>query len=250
MTKKILVIILVLLLIVISIFSYNFYKNIKAPINANSFVAIPQNAALIVQGKSFKGLIKRLNSSNIIWEELVNNTSISNTYNQQLNFLDSLTNDKIISQLTNNQSIITSLHQIGASDFDAIYYIATSSNIENESLINHLKIITKSNPETRVYDDVSIYNFRVNEGKKLALIYHKGIVAFSFSTILIEDVVRQLNAETSLLDDVNFSSVLKTAGESEFGNVFVNVAQLNKITSSFLDKSVKADLKDIELFST
>ena len=250
MTKKILVIILVLLLIVISIFSYNFYKNIKAPINANSFVAIPQNAALIVQGKSFKDLIQKLNSSNIIWEELVNNTSISNTYNKQLNFLDSLMNDEMIGQITNHQSVITSLHQLGASDFDAIYYFATASNIEHESLINHLKVITKLNPETRIYDEVSIYNFTVNEGKKIALIYHKGIVAFSFSTILIEDVVRQLNAETSLLDDVNFSSVLKTAGESEFGNVFVNVAQLNKITSSFLDKSIKADLKDIELFST
>lgn len=250
MTKKILVIILVLLLIVISIFSYNFYKNIKTPLNANSFVAIPQNAALIVQGKSFKDLIQKLNSSNIIWEELVNNTSISNTYNQQLNYLDSLMNDELIGQLTFNQPIITSLHQLGATDFDAIYYFTTATNIEHESLINHLKVITKLSPETRIYDDVTIYNFTVNEDKKIALIYHKGIVAFSFSTILIEDVVRQLNTENSLLDDVNFSSVLKTAGESEFGNVFINLVQLNKITSSFLGKSIKSDLKDIELFST
>ncbi|MBI2280764.1 MAG: PQQ-binding-like beta-propeller repeat protein [Bacteroidetes bacterium] len=249
MTKKILVIILVLLLIVISIFSYNFYKNIKAPINANSFVAIPQNAALIVQGKSFKDLIQKLNSSNIIWEELVNNTSLSNSYNQQLMYLDSLTSDKIINQLINTQPVIASLHQLGANGFDAVYYFTTASKIENESLINHLKSLTKSNPETRIYDEISIYNFAVGDAKKIALIYHKGIIAFSFSAILIEDVVRQLNSESSLLNDVGFNSVLSTAGESEFGNIFINLGHLNKISSSFLNKDIKPSLKDVELFS-
>ena len=167
MTKKILLIILVLLLIVISILSYNFYKNVKQPLNANSFVAVPQNAAIIFQGKSFKDLIHKLNSSNIIWEELVNNTTKSKEFNQQLIHLDSLTNDETLGQLTNNQSILASIHQIGASDFDAIFYFATSSIIENESLINHIKKLTKSTPQSRVYDDVTIYNCTVNKDKKI-----------------------------------------------------------------------------------
>ncbi|MCB0379822.1 MAG: hypothetical protein KDD24_01110, partial [Flavobacteriales bacterium] len=250
MTKKILVILLVLLLIVISIFSYNFYKNVKQPLNTNSLVAVPLNASIIVQGKNFKDLVKKLTSSNIIWEELVANTESINEYNKKIQFLDSLSNDQLIHQLILNQPVLASVHQLGATGFDAIYYFSTSSSIEEEQLINHLKTITKRNPESRIYDEVSIYNFKIDETSKLALVYHKGIIAISFSAILIEDVVRQLNTSTSLLDDVSFGKVLSTSGESDFGNIFVNPSNFSKILNSISNKTSKSALKSIELFSS
>jgi len=249
MTKKILIIILVLLLIVISIFSYNFYKNIKQPISTNTIVAIPQNASIIIQGKNFKDLVRKLTSSNIIWEELVSNTNVVKEYNKQITYLDSLTNDQTIHQLILNQPVLASIHQLGATGFDAIYYFSTSSSIKESQFINHLKSITKSNPATRVYDEVSIYNFKINDETKLALVYHKGIIAISFSPILIEDVIRQLNAETSLLNDSSFEKILSTSGESDFGNVFINPANFNKILNPFTNQLAKANLKNVELFS-
>ncbi|MGE0562407.1 MAG: DUF3352 domain-containing protein [Flavobacteriales bacterium] len=249
MTKKILIIILILLLIVISIFSYNFYKNVKQPINTNALVAVPQNASFIIQGRNFKDLVRKLTSSNIIWEELVLNTSSVKEYNTQINYLDSLTNDQTINQLILNQPVLASIHQLGATGFDAIYYFSASSSIDEEQFINHLKSITKLNPEVRVYDEVSIYNFKINEETKLALIYHKGIFAISFSTILIEDVIRQLNAETSLLNDISFGKILNTSGESDFGNVFINPANFNKILNPFTNQPAKKALKNVELFS-
>ena len=248
MTKKILIALFVLLLIVISIFSYNFYKNIKKPLQSDALIAVPQNASIIVQGNSFKHVFKQLVSSNIIWEELVNSSENAAKFNQQLIYLDSLSNDKLINQSINNQSVLASFHQLGANNFDVVYYFSTTSNLEQEKLINHIKTITKSNPTNRVYDEAKIYSFALNGQDKISLIYQKGIIALSFSSILIEDVVRQLNSAISLLNDVNFLSAYNTAGEAEFGNVFINTSNLNKLVNLFINSQTKKDINNIGLF--
>lgn len=235
-------------MVVITIFTYNFYKNIKQPLQTNTLIAIPQNASAIIQGKNFKDIVNKLMSSNIIWEELVANNISFNNFNNQLKYVDSLTNDKLLQQLIFNQPITASIHQIGANGFDAVYYFSTTSTIEELELMNHLKSITKSNPENRVYDEVNIYNFSINPTQKLALTYHKGIIAVSFSPILIEDVLRQLSADNSLLNDPSFLRVLNTSGESDFGNVFINLKSYSKIANSILSKNSKSTLKNMENF--
>ncbi len=247
MTKKILLIILGLLLIVIGIFSYNFYKNVKKPLNSNAIVAVPQNAALIIQGNNFKTVFSKLTSSNIIWEELVANSSTIHLFNQQLSFINSLITNPTLEQITSNEPVIASIHQVGANGFDAIYYFSTSNTIDADALLNKIQSLTKTTPTIRNYDDVSIYNFKL-EDQELSLIYEKGIIAFSYSSFLIEDVVRQLQSPISLLNDESFVKVFKTAGESEVGNVFINTSIINKILNPFLANEVKPEVKEVELF--
>jgi hypothetical protein len=249
MTKKILIGLFVLLLIVISILSYNFYKNIKKPVDSNALIAVPQNASIVVQGNSFKHVFKQLISSNIIWEELVNNSENSAKFNQQLIYLDSLTNDQVINQLINNQSVLASFHSLGANNFDVVYYFSTNSNLDEEKLINHLKTSTKSNATNRIYNEVTIYQFASKEAEKISLIYQKGIIALSYSAVLIEDVVRQLNSTSSLLNDDNFLRAYQTAGESELGNVFVNTSNFSKLINPILNGDSKRYITDLDLFS-
>ena len=68
MTKKILLSLFLLLMAAVSIIAYNFYKNIKQPINKTTFEAIPQNAALILKENNFNALYTKLSTTNIIWE--------------------------------------------------------------------------------------------------------------------------------------------------------------------------------------
>ena len=58
MTKKILLGVFILLIGAVSIIAFNFYKNVKKPVSTSSIVAVPQNAALILQENNFSALYK------------------------------------------------------------------------------------------------------------------------------------------------------------------------------------------------
>ena len=74
MTKKILIGLFILLIGAVGIIAFNFYKNVKKPVNSNLITAVPQNAAFILQENNFSLLYNKIASTNIIWEELVSNT--------------------------------------------------------------------------------------------------------------------------------------------------------------------------------
>jgi len=90
MTKKILIGIFILLMGAVGIVGYNFYKNIKKPINTNMLIAVPQNAAILLREQNINALVKKITSTNLIWEELVSNTTSFSTLSNQLRALDSI----------------------------------------------------------------------------------------------------------------------------------------------------------------
>lgn len=221
MTKKILLIIFVLLIGTVGFIGYNFYKNSKQPINTNALIAVPQNAAIILREQNINAFVKKITSTNIIWEELINNTDRFVSINQQLLFLDSLVQLTNLSNFLADKSILASLHLSGANSYDFIFYMTTPPGTSEKEIIELLKKELNINPTTRNYDDEIIYTF-TNKNNKIAFTYNKNIVAFSYSTILIEDVVRQLKANTSLLDNADFAQILNTTGEVPDGNIFLN----------------------------
>ena len=237
MTKKILLVVFILLIGAISIIAFNFYKNIKQPVNTSSIAAVPQNAALILQENNFSSLYNRIVSTNIIWEELVGNTETAQKANTQLHYFDSLLNHSF-KDLT-QQPILTSVHLSGANNYNFIYYINLPIDYSEEKLIQKIKTSTKSNLSKRVYDDVNIYSTKSTPNQKITFTLYKNILSFSYSSILIEDVIRQLNAKTSLKDNPNFSKILKTSGQAEDGNIYINNANFSKLLDQFISLKAK-----------
>jgi hypothetical protein len=238
MTKKILLGLFILLMGVVSIIAYNFYKNVKQPINKTSFEAIPQNAALIIKENNFNTLYTKLVTTNIIWEELISNTETTKNINTKIKYIDSLLTGAF-KPLFIDKTILGSLHLSGAHGYDFIFYIPVSEDIEEEKLIQKIKNVTRKNPTTRDYDGVVIYTLPTNTKEKISLIIYKNTLAFSYSTVLIEDVIRQLNSENSLLNNPKFSKVISNSGQSEDGNLFINNKYFSKIVNQYLNKSTK-----------
>lgn len=248
MTKKILLGLFILLMGAVSFIAYNFYKNVKEPISKTAFEAIPINAALIIKENNFNALVKKINSTNIIWEELTTHTSSAKNINEQMLYLDSLLNGTF-KTIIKNKEVLGSLHLSGANNYDFIFYIS-APNIETRDIIQKLKNATKNNPSSRDYDGVTIYSFPYAENKKIALTHYKNTLAFSFSTVLVEDVIRQLKNETNLLSDSTFAQVIRTSGQATDGNIFLNNQYFSKITNQFLSKPSKAFFKDFENYTS
>ena len=249
MTKKILVILFLLFTGVVVIFSYHFYKTVKAPISTNTLNAVPQNAAIILQESNFQLFYERLHSSSIIWKELTENTDTGKQLETQLHFFDSIISHQKINLLLNKQPFTASIHLAGAKNYNFIFYVPTITEIEENQLIQEIKQLTKSNPSTRDYENVTIYQFPINSKEKIALIYHKNVIAFSYSSILIEDVIRQLSSDNSLLNDASFNTILNTSGQVEDGNLLVNHRYFPKLPSLWLNTPSKEAMKQLSNYA-
>ena len=248
MTKKILLGLFILLMCAVSFIAYNFYKNVKEPVSQVTFQAIPTNAALIIKESNFNALHEKINSTNIIWQALLDSTSTGLSINNQINYFDSLLNGSFKTLIKNN-GILSSLHLSGANNYGFIFYLSIPSDLSEEVLVQKIKNATKSNPSTRDYDGVNIYSFP-NKQDKISLIAYKNTLAFSYSTVLIEDVIRQLNSETSLLTDVTFAKVIETSGQSEDGNIFINNQYFSKFINQYLNKSSREYIQEFEKYAS
>ena len=238
MTKNILLGLFILLMGAVSIVAYNFYKNVKQPVNKTTFEAIPQNAALIIKENNFNELYTKLATTNIIWEELTTNTLTAKAINKQIAYLDSLLSGPF-KPLFIDKTLLGSLHLSGANDYDFVYYLPLNDNINEEKLIQKIKTVTRKNASTRAYDGINIYTLPTNTSDKVSLAIYKNTLAFSFSTVLIEDVIRQLNSETSLINDAKFAQLIANSGQSEDGNLFINNTHFSKIINQYINKSTK-----------
>jgi signal peptidase I len=249
MTKKILLGLFILLMGAVCIVAYNFYKNAKQPVSNNSIIAVPQNAALILQEKNFNAVYTKIASTNIMWEELVQNTTSAKEMNLKMAFLDSLLQLPSLKNVVQKKSILASMHLSGANNFDFIFYLSIPTNITEVELLQKIKTITNANPETRAYDGVNIHTIIDNKKKKLAFSCYKNILSFSYSTVLIEDVIRQLNTDNSLLNNPNFSQVFNTSGEAIDGNLYINNSYFPKILGQYVNSDSKKSLQQFEHYA-
>ena len=248
MTKKILLVLFILLMVAVSIIAYNFYKNIKEPINKTSFEAIPINAAVIIKENNFNAIYNKIASTNIIWEELVGNTTTAFTIKNQMHYLDSILSGPF-APLFKNSPILSSIHLSGATNFDFIFYLPIVVDASEADIINKIKIVTKKNTESREYDGATIYTISTNNKDKISMVIYKNTLVFSYSTVLIEDVIRQLNSNNNLLSDPTFSKVINTSGQSEDGNLFINTKYFSKIVTQYVNKSTKTYLAGFENYT-
>ncbi len=247
MTKKILLGLFILLMCAVSFIAYNFYKNVKEPVSKIAFDAIPQNAALIIKENDFSKLYQKIKSTNIIWQELTDSTDAAIKINNQLNYFDSLLNITFKNDIK-NKAVLSSLHLSGAKDYNFVFYLSLPADYAEEQIIQKIKNTTKSNPSKRDYDGVNIYSFPINK-QKLSLVTHKNTLAFSYSTVLMEDVIRQLNNESSLLTDKDFAKVIETSGQSEDGNIFINNKYFSKVINQYLNKDSREYAQSFENYA-
>jgi len=243
-TKKIILGLFILFLGVIFFVGYDFYKNAKTPLSNNLFNVVPPNAAIIYQLQSFEQTFQKLKSTNIIWEELINNTQQIKLINSRLNYLDSIFKKPEITQLFLAHPIVASLHLSGANGFNFVFYTSPKFNVSEIDFIQTLKNSLNVNPTSRNYNGVNIYSLALKNHDNLYFAYYKETFAFSFSPVLLEEVVRQIDAKNSLMDQKSFIKILSTSGIAQDGNLFINQQYFPKLLKQFTQLDLHPFLDD------
>ncbi|GAG94357.1 unnamed protein product, partial [marine sediment metagenome] len=180
--------------------------------------AVPSDAAIVIETNNFQELFKKLNYDNLIWQELIH-LDKTNRLNQEILFLDSLfQHSKPIKQTFQNSSVIISFHKTGKEKIGIIYLLNLPAQMNPHQFNEMISKISLSGKITqREYSSVKIYEIAFRSGqdrKKVSSAVSDGVIMFSFSSILLENAIRQLDLATSINDHAGFQKVAATSGKN------------------------------------
>ena len=228
--------------------TYAFYESLEKSVDSrsNSLLAIPQSAALILESDEIGEIWRDVSQTNIIWEEL-KATDFYFRLNEIGTQLDSLLISQAqLRQFLANKPAAISVHISGARDYSYLMSIQLSDNATDKDVREGMNQIFKVNStDQRLYDGVTYYSFQpLLFEKKLHYYIHEGLLVISLSDILIEESIRAIEQDASVLTDRVFKDVRNTKGSSARGQLYINYKQFKAIVAQY----AKPQFRDLGFF--
>lgn len=253
MKKKLIVTGIVIVIITILIFCYYYFAKKEKPYTSTVLNAIPTNASIIFDIHDFSKFYTDLKNNNQIWNEL-SIIPVFKDLNNNLILIDSLIIKYPYLKNSASKSLTITAHNTGVQKNDFLYLIPIQNNVMEEELksfftetINEKGIIS-----TRNYDNSEIYDVKFAGTIKdysYSCALHKGVFIFSFSSILVEDAIRQLNTNESLSTDKHFNKVSSTAGKNVPANIYINYKHFPKLINLISNNTFSNDILSFNEFA-
>lgn len=253
MLKKIIIISIITVVLVISSIAVYLYLKKEKPYNSNIIDAVPVNAALIFEIHDYLKFSNDLSKKSLLWQEAIK-IPLFSAINQKLSYLDSIINkDTRLKSLFINRPVTISVNSTGASKYDFLFLM----NIPNSSYEDYLqqyitqKIKSNCTVSKRTYDKVEIFDIKIIDviTQDFSCTFHEGMFVFSFSPILVEDAIRQINSKESLKLDKYYSKVASTAGKNVHGNIYLNYKTFPKMLSNLVNAKYLQDMLEFVNYS-
>ncbi len=238
-------------LIVVILVYFTVHKRISP---AEPLNAVPANAMIIIRVNNFKALYEKTSVNNLIWNELKVIPGF-NKINRQLHFLDSLMQyvPEAETILDNPPSFI-SAHVTGKDRISILHVLRLPSGYgENgmNSLITRL-VGNMANISTREYEATTIHEiiFKEKTGiDNFLWATSRNILMVSFSPIVLEDAIRQVNSDESVNNMKGFAEIYATAGKNVDANVFINFSRFPIGLATFVTTDFKGKARSAKNFA-
>ena len=252
MSKKIILITIAIFIVGAGITAFYLYK--PKPVKSSAIKAIPVNSAFIVECKNLPKLFTELQEDNKIWKEISKIEDVSKL-KIQVAFLDSLLKENPdINNMLGNNSVFISSHLKGRKNFKYLFTLSLPQTIDGVDVYEIMKkyIGRKANISKRQYSNVDIYDVKYEKNKYIkdfTFSAEKGVLFLSYSSLLVENAIRQLNTEASLLTNKSFELVRKTAGQKVSANIYINYKEFSKLFSIFLNDKKQESIASFTNFA-
>jgi hypothetical protein len=232
-----------------------FFLTVRRPVSpAEPLKAIPINAMAIVQVNNFRALIEKTTVNNHIWDELKIIPGF-NRIDRQLRFLDSLLRfDPEAEAILQKPPSFISAHMAG-NDLISILHVIQLPPRYGERSINELVsgLAGKNGTVTnRKYEGILIHEatFSHDPGiKNFSWAVSRDILMISFSTIVLEDAIRQMISGESVLDLKGFPEIYATAGKNVDANIFVNFSRFPQGLASMVKSGFRGKIRSVASFA-
>jgi hypothetical protein len=232
-----------------------YYLTIRKPsAPSEPLKAIPPDAALIIKINDFRTLYGRMTQDNAIWNELRTIPAFHNI-DRQLHFLDSLYSHVPEAQeIFENPPSFLSAHFSGHDNISVMHVIQLPAHYSQKKIIELVtQLIARAGTvKSRNYDGVDLYEVALLKNstvKNFSFTVYHNLFIVSFSSLLLEDAIRQLLTGESITSLSGFNKIYTTAGKNVVANVFINFEHFPRSLSAFVKPEYKAEVRSFKNFA-
>ncbi len=238
MSKTLKFVILTLIFVAVLGGTYTYFKTQQVTVSS-IYKAVPINAAIIININQPDDVIKTIAYKNHFWKEF---SALKQNYNlsEHCKQIDSIFQHKLINnELLQNRKLLISFHELGKNQFKPIFFIKQNNNIEAKQLCSDIETFfnTQGKTSTSKYDRTKTHCF-IPKNKNIGRIYYgayKGVVMLSQSELLLQDAIRQIDAENGLFNNSQFIKIVETSGQNADANIFLQYKHFNRIAGKIIN---------------
>jgi len=229
-----------------------YFVNKPEPVVDSIFKAVPLDAALLIDIKNYQSFRNGLTTENHLWSE-ISTLPLFNDINKRFTFLDSL-NGKypaLKALFTDKHPLLISGHPIGRG-IQFIYYIRVEEEKDFKQFDNLIENYGAEaiDCSSRKYEGETIHDvsFTKSRSDNFSYTWSRGLLMVSRSSILLENAIRQITAEESLLDRKGLNDIAKTAGKTAIANFYLNFEYFPGIAQEFIQLKYRKEISFLKNF--
>jgi hypothetical protein len=243
----------VLGILLISVCVLYFFKENKHQISS-VYQAIPLDATFIVDIKDLEKFKTEI-SNNPFWNDISLSPVFSN-FNNQFQLMDSLkrSNPQIKTILSQSLNFLISGHPVGKDNVELLYYFKLDEESDFRQIDHFIKTLEKNKIvySSHNYEHSTIHDiiFAEKKGENFSYTWSNGMMILSKSSLLVENAVRQLLAQESVLNQKELGEIMKTSGKSSLVNFYINFNYLPRLGLSLAHSRFKSEFNFLKHFGS
>lgn len=193
----------------------------KAEQGVEPILAMPIKPIMVIESKDAHAFFDKLTQSN--WIQELNNKPEWEKLKLDFEFFKKVLPQDSLDFFLKKRKLWIGYSLSGADRYDFIF----AAPIQRESFE---QLSRKSSSffqiEKRIYEGVEIISLSSEDSKQeLYAAFNQGVILLSPALTLVEEAIRTVKSGKSLLNDLNFVKVRKTANAKDMANVYLNPSE-------------------------
>ena len=230
---------------------YGFSRWQESRQQVDLWTLVPHNAAFVVETNNHSELVNHMLETEL-WESF-SVLPVAQRFHENMTLLDSVApGNQRLERFLDKKNILTSVHVLGKTDVEFVYYVPVVSVGEHRFLRTLTENIVKSDifeEESREYQGfllTDITNTQLGTGFTY-FSYHNNII-LSASPVLVEEIVRRINRGKLSSIAADFKKVNYLEQPDVYANVFVNYRALPEVLGLFLKEELMPQVRYLSSF--
>ncbi|WP_439881594.1 hypothetical protein ACSX1A_00255 [Pontibacter sp. MBLB2868] len=225
-------------------YGFNRWKDSREKVDL--WALVPESAAFVVETNNHLALVEHLHETGL-WESFTT-LAAARQLEENMAYLDSVApGSQRLARFLNQKNILTSIHVIGKTDLEFVYYVPVNTVGEHRFIRTLTENINKSEvyeEESREYQGVLLTDIKNTRlGTTLTYFTYHNNVIISPSPVLIEEIVRRINRGNLVSVAADFKSTNYLEQPDVYANVFINYRALPDVLGLFLEDELMPQVR-------